>query len=792
MQALQEKRPRLEIVDDLDAIYDLDVDVFAPCAIGAVVNQQTIPRLRVELVCGAANNILAEPLDAERLRERGITYVPDYLCNRMGVTNCCDENFGYLQDDVELAAERVYPDTLRVLRHGVRHKITSAQAADELADIAAAELHPLIGHRGRRLIDNLIASDWSGNRGRRKEQKTAPLFEAGRDEPAIRVRWERTKSFRGDGPAIAAAPISVSGRPDLSSFFPAVLMDVRARAIELLDGVRPRRVAGSDHGGLALQLAVERSVSYERQDIGQARFAELCQDVFRNHDAAIRLQLHQLGVGFDPPSWLDSMSQQGTAVVERLFLTLQDAGLLTHERRQRYFEPATQRIMVAPDAGPVKRLRGRPTAELEDQGVMEHVFVHLDEGARHLERAITNGAVAFSADRWRSRVLKAISEPEPWAISRHHWWGHALPGADVAADDGEVLSVWFALVGWTLQAMGWPEKATPEPLSEVFVDPDLLMRWVIPSQVMALQLTGRPAFRRVEVHGSLHVPERVLEERDGAAPTDSDEERFVVRNKRRRMRRQLGNVVEPATLVQRFGADALRLGFLLASNPGTPEVATWAESTVRLGRRALRRLNSRVSGLDQLVARLETHGEQDAEGPDAQTVALADAWVRSRVESAVEAAHVAYRDHRLHEVAQLFVATVDDFGRYASVAGKRRGPVLSAVAATVGEVISRLSDGFSPVCPYIFDKLCSRTTLRATRSQGTAGAIVPWVDDLVAELHHNRKKKSVVRTTDADALELLTSGGEELAAIARADVTVEERAAPDDAPTFGPVAVVYP
>ena len=49
------------------------------------------------------------------LRLRGIAYVPDYLCNRMGITNCADEWQGYLRRDVELAAERVYPDTLRVL-----------------------------------------------------------------------------------------------------------------------------------------------------------------------------------------------------------------------------------------------------------------------------------------------------------------------------------------------------------------------------------------------------------------------------------------------------------------------------------------------------------------------------------------------------------------------------------------------------------------------------------------------------------------------------------------------------
>lgn len=790
LERLKEMRPRIELIDDLDSIYDLDVDVFAPCAIGAVVNQKTIPRLKVKMVCGAANNILAEPGDAERLRERGIIYMPDYLVNRMGVTNCCDENFGYLQDDVELAAEHVFPDALRVLRHAERHRITTAQAADQLADIAAAELHPLIGHRGRRLIDNLIASDWAGTRGRRKEQKTAPLFEHGRDEPGIRVRWEREGYFRGTGRTIAAAPISTSGRPDLSSFFSAVYMDVYARAFEILDGQRPRRIVGSDHGGLALQLAVERSISYERDDVGRARFVELCQDVFRRHDAAIRQQLHQMGVGFHPASWLDSMSHQGSATVERLVLTLKDAGLLVRQSRRHYFDPVSQTVLTAPDEAPVEKLRGRSTESLEDHGVQENLFVRLDEGARHLERAIANESVVFSAERWKSQVLKAISEPELWDISRHHWWGHPVPAVNGKGqgEGPEVLSVWFSLAAWTLQAMGWPGQATPEPIDEVYVDPDLLMRWVIPSQVVALQLTGRPAFRRVGVHGSLYVPERRLEEREDSQPTDHDEERFTVRRKRVRMRRQLGNVVEPATLVQRFGADALRLGFLLAANPGTPEVATWAQSTVRQGRRTIRRLNAKVSGLDQLFGRLETHGEEEGEATAANAGRLVDAWIRAAMERVVEEAHGAYREHRSHDAAQLLVKTVDEFGRYSALAANRRGAALRSVAVTTSAVVERLSAAFSPICPYLFDKLCAKTAARAAKFGDEKREILSWIDGLVHEL--DQHEAVTLKASEPEILELLRSGREELGELTKAEITVEEGEAPDGAKAFGPVAVV--
>jgi len=69
---------------DPNAIYDADCDIFAPCALGAVLNAATIPHLRCQAVAGAANNQLATPDDANRLRERGILYAPDYVINLGG------------------------------------------------------------------------------------------------------------------------------------------------------------------------------------------------------------------------------------------------------------------------------------------------------------------------------------------------------------------------------------------------------------------------------------------------------------------------------------------------------------------------------------------------------------------------------------------------------------------------------------------------------------------------------------------------------------------------------------
>ena len=936
LAALAAARPRIEVVEP-DAIFDLPADVFAPCAIGAQVNELTIPRLKARLVCGAANNILGEDADAERLRQRGIAYVPDYLCNRMGITNCADEWQGYLRHDVELAAERVYPDTLRVLKHARGQMITTAAAADQLADVAACELHPMLGHRGRRLIDHLTISGWhraGGTRPRRRSEAPAPAFDPGADEVTLRARWEVRGRFRGEGPTLAAAPVSAAGRPDLSSFLSALLMDVRARAIELETGQPPRRVLGSDPGGLALQMAVERSLPFEREEIGRPRFVERCADVHRAHDAAIRDQLHQLGVGFDPAAWLDPMSRDGERASRRLFFALKDAGLITREQRLAYYDPTSQTVLVSPDVkrtrvelnerfvvrfeihddGPasqtieaqtfypellpgavavavrragrfgtlagrtvddplrhgelpvfafddlateakflapahdrddealarsrgigerraaidrrgrflipgepplvreearrriIERLgqrlervegrfevdafRARRSGTLVSLGTSEQVFVRLEAAAAQLRRVIAAGAVSFSDERWRRRALELLDNPEPWCVSRQLWWGHPLP--DDGGPEGsrsDVLSVWFSLAASTLRATGWPAAIEPEPIDELNVNQEILLRWALPSQLVSLALTGRPAFRHLRVHGALDTVERVLEERAGidlGRPGGSrtefrgDEERFEARWVRRPMRLGLGNAVEPAALIRRFGADALRLGYLLSLHSGSLDLATVSESNLRRARRTVRRLNAKVTGLFHLTA------HSGADDPGDGSPPLADDWIVSRATAVAEAARCAYREHRLATAGRLLAEIADDLARYAAVAAGRRNRSRSSgsVRATVTAVVERLAAGFSPVCPYLFDKLEAWTKARASaRAEAPA-----WVSELVAELEKRPRLAVEVASADAGVQSRLERDREELDQLAKREIVVGEEPVADGV-EIGPCVV---
>lgn len=117
-------------------IYDAQVDIYAPCALGATLNSDTIPRLKCEIVAGSANNQLAvEEIDGAALVNRGIVYAPDFLINAGGLINVYNEVIGnYNYDRVMRHAENIYSQTLTILERAQAEGITPQQAANRIAE----------------------------------------------------------------------------------------------------------------------------------------------------------------------------------------------------------------------------------------------------------------------------------------------------------------------------------------------------------------------------------------------------------------------------------------------------------------------------------------------------------------------------------------------------------------------------------------------------------------------------------------------------------------------------------
>jgi leucine dehydrogenase len=119
-----------------DDIYTAQADIFAPCALGAVINDKTIPMLKVEIVAGAANNQL---LEAERhgtaLEKKGILYAPDYVANAGGVINVYSELAGWTSERAFRKADEIYDTVLRVFHIAKHDRVPTYEAADRLAEL---------------------------------------------------------------------------------------------------------------------------------------------------------------------------------------------------------------------------------------------------------------------------------------------------------------------------------------------------------------------------------------------------------------------------------------------------------------------------------------------------------------------------------------------------------------------------------------------------------------------------------------------------------------------------------
>ncbi len=137
VEALVARHPEIEVAESVTALTGSRLDVYAPCALGGALDEATVERLTARIVCGAANNqLVTEGVGgtADRLRERGIAYAPDYLVNAGGVIQVSDELHGF---DFERARQRtagIFEATRRVLETADQRGITPADAADHLAE----------------------------------------------------------------------------------------------------------------------------------------------------------------------------------------------------------------------------------------------------------------------------------------------------------------------------------------------------------------------------------------------------------------------------------------------------------------------------------------------------------------------------------------------------------------------------------------------------------------------------------------------------------------------------------
>lgn len=122
-----------------DEIYGVECDVFAPCALGAIINDFTIDKLKCRIIAGAANNQLKDTKHGDILDEKGILYIPDYVINAGGVINVYEEFVGYDKEKAMEKASKIFDNVNEIIEISKRDSIPTYKAADKLAEDRIAD-----------------------------------------------------------------------------------------------------------------------------------------------------------------------------------------------------------------------------------------------------------------------------------------------------------------------------------------------------------------------------------------------------------------------------------------------------------------------------------------------------------------------------------------------------------------------------------------------------------------------------------------------------------------------------
>ena len=140
----------------LDEIYDVDADVYSPCALGGTVNEKTIDRIKAQVICGAANNQLATDEIGDEITRRGVLYAPDYAVNAGGLMNVSIEFDGYNRERAMRMMRTIYYNLGKIYQIAERDGIPTYKAADRMAEERIATMGriklPHMGNVGPRFL----------------------------------------------------------------------------------------------------------------------------------------------------------------------------------------------------------------------------------------------------------------------------------------------------------------------------------------------------------------------------------------------------------------------------------------------------------------------------------------------------------------------------------------------------------------------------------------------------------------------------------------------------------------
>ena len=253
-------------------------------------------------------------------------------------------------------------------------------------------------------------------------------------------------------------------------------------------------------------------------------------------------------------------------------------------------------------------------------------FVRMTELAKPAIEAVKNGDLTFVPERYTKIYLNWLENIHDWCISRQLWWGHRIPayycddcgemivarempetcpkcGGKHLRQDPDTLDTWFSSALWPFSTLGWPEK-TPEldyfyPTDVLVTGYDIIFFWVIRMVFSGYEQTGKCPFHHVLIHG------------------------LVRDSKGRKMSKSLGNGIDPLEVIDKYGADALRLTLVTGNAPGN-DMRFYYEQV-----EASRNFANKIWNASRFI--MMNLPEEDITEPAIEDLSAADRWILSRL-----------------------------------------------------------------------------------------------------------------------------------------------------------------
>ena len=254
--------------------------------------------------------------------------------------------------------------------------------------------------------------------------------------------------------------------------------------------------------------------------------------------------------------------------------------------------------------------------------------------------AVEDGRITFVPANWSKTYFEWMYNIRDWCISRQLWWGHRIPawycgdckGVTVAREtptkcshcgsaklrqETDVLDTWFSSGLWPFSTLGWPDDTADlrafYPTTLLVTGFDIIFFWAARMIMLGMEMMGDVPFRQVHIHGLVRDAER------------------------QKMSKTKGNVIDPLVVNDKYGTDAVRFGLLVAAAPGN-DIAL-SEEVILRGRKFANKIWN-ASGL--LFSKDQGIGSRTS---------LADRWIGSRLNTAIDKANKAFEHHRYHEAA---------------------------------------------------------------------------------------------------------------------------------------------